>query len=169
MTTMTGPTAPTVVERGDQPFVGVTRTLTMATLKKASDEIPRLLGWLGQHGLTPSGAPFLRFLVIDMAKDMVVQAGVPLQEPVEVDGDLEADVLPAGRYVTTVHVGPYEGLYGATRDLLQWAGEQGLHFDKHPSDAGEVWASRVEWYETDPSEQPDPSTWVTRLTFRLAD
>lgn len=169
MTTISDPENHAVVERTEQSFVGLTRTLTMQTIKEAADEIPRLVGWLAQHGLSPAGPPFLRYLVIDMAKDMVLQAGVPVSEPVEVDGDVEAGTLPAGRYVTAVHVGPYEGLYGATTSLLRWAGERGLHFDKHASDAGEVWACRLEFYETDPTELPDPGTWVTRLAFRLAE
>lgn len=168
MTTLQ-PGVHSVVELDEQPFVGVTRTLPMARLKEASDEIPRLAGWLGERGITPTGPPFVRFLVIDMAADMVVQTGVPTATPVEAGGAIEAGTLPAGRYVTAVHVGHYDGLYDATSRLLRWAGEQGLHFDKHPSDAGEVWTSRLEWYETDPAEQPDPSTWVTQLAFKLAD
>ncbi len=123
---------------------------------------------LSQHGQTPAGAPLLRYLVIDMANDMVVQAGIPVAERLEVVDGIEADALPAGRYASTTHMGSYDGLYNATRGLLQWAGEQGLHFDKHPSDKGEVWGSRIEWYESNPAEQPDPGEWVTRLTFRLA-
>jgi effector-binding domain-containing protein len=169
MTTTPEPETHSVVDRAERPFVGVTRTLTMLTIKKAADEIPRLVTWLEQRGLTPAGPPFLRYLVIDMAKDMVLQAGVPVSGAVEADGDLEAGTLPAGRYVTALHTGPYEKLYGATTHLLRWAGERGLHFDKHPSGAGEVWASRLEFYETDPTELPDPASWVTRLEFRLAD
>ncbi|WP_375424724.1 GyrI-like domain-containing protein [uncultured Friedmanniella sp.] len=158
-----------VVEQDEQPFVGVTRTLSMARLKEASDEIPRLFGWLRERGIAPTGPPFVRFLVIDMAADMVVQAGVPVAAPVAADGEIEVGTLPAGRYVTVVHVGHYDGLYDATTQLLRWAGQQGLHFDKHPSEAGEVWTSRLEWYESDPAEQPDPRTWVTQLAFKLAD
>lgn len=158
-----------VVERPEQPFVGLTRTVTMSTISEVADELPRLLAWVGERGCRQVGPPFLRYLVIDMAGDMVIQAGVPLDEPAAVDGDLEADVLPAGSYVTTTHTGPYEGLYDATGGLLRWAGERRLAFDKTPSGRGEAWTSRVEWYETDPAAQPDPSTWVTRLAFKLAD
>lgn len=141
----------------------------MQTINEAADEIPRLFAWLGEHGLAPAGPPFLRYLVIYMAKDMVLQAGVPVSGPAAVDGDVEAGTLPAGRYVTSVHTGPHEGLYGTTVGLLRWAGERGLHFDKRPSDSGETWGSRLEFYETNPVELPDPATWVTRLAFRLAD
>ena len=69
---------------------------------------------------------------------MVVQAGVPVDTAVEGDEHVDPDELPAGDYLTAVHVGPYEGLYGATGALLAYAGHQGLKLDHHPSDAGDV-------------------------------
>jgi effector-binding domain-containing protein len=158
-----------VVHRAAQPVATVTKTVTMATMNEIADAIPPLLDWLAARGQAPSGPPFLRYLVIDMAADMVVQAGVPVAVAVEADEHVVPDELPAGDYLTTVHVGPYDGLYGATGALLAHAGREGLRFDKHPSDTGEVWTSRLEWYETNPVEEPDPARWVTRLEFKLAD
>jgi len=158
-----------IVVLPEQPFVGITKNVTMSTMNEIADEIPGLVGWLGEHGYAPAGAPFLRYLVIDMAAVMVVQAGIPVAGPVEADGDLELGTLPPGRYASTTHVGHPDGLYDATVGLLRWAGTEGLRFDKHPSEQGEVWANRLEWYETNPMEQPDMDRWVTRLTFKLAD
>ncbi|MGI3786017.1 MAG: hypothetical protein ACRYG2_35170 [Janthinobacterium lividum] len=77
----------------------------------------------------PGGPPFLRYLVVDLAADMVVQAGEPVAVRVEGDEHVEPDELPAGDHLTTVH---------------------------------------VEWYETNPVDEPDPARRVTRLAFRLA-
>jgi effector-binding domain-containing protein len=163
------PGAYAVIDLPEQPFVGVTKTVTMTTMYEIADEIPSLVGWLFERGHAPAGAPFLRYLVIDMARAMVVQAGVPVAGPVEVRGEVESDTLPAGRYASTTHVGHPDGLYDATVGLLTWAGNEGLPFDKHPSADGEVWANRVEWYQTNPMNQPDMDQWVTQLTFKLAD
>jgi hypothetical protein len=38
-----------------------------------------------------------------------------------------------------------------------------------PTDAGEHWGCRVEFYLTNPTEEPDLSKWETQLAFRLAD
>jgi hypothetical protein len=38
-----------------------------------------------------------------------------------------------------------------------------------PTDAGERWGGRVEFYLTNPAEQPDLTKWQTQLAFRLAD
>ena len=163
------PGAYAVVDLPEQPFVGVTKTVTMSTMNEIADEIGGLVGWVLEHGHMPAGAPFLRYLVIDMAGDMVVQAGVPVAGPVETDGAFEFGTLPAGRHATTRHVGHPDGLYDATVALLTWAGQEGLHVDKHPSEQGEVWANRVESYESNPMEQPDMDQWVTRLSVKLAD
>ena len=158
-----------VVRRAARPTVTVARTVTMTTISQVADEIAVLIGWLAAHGLPAAGPPFLRYLVIDMAGDLLIQAGVPVSGPVQGDADVELDELPEGDYLTTMHVGAYEGLYGATGALLAHAGRHGLRFDKHPSDAGEVWTSRLEWFETAPLEGRDPARWTTRLEFKLAD
>jgi hypothetical protein len=60
-------------------------------------------------------------------------------------------------------------LKDATGALLASVAELGLHFDVTDSDDGEIWGARLEWYLTDPNEQPDMSEWDTELAFRLAD
>jgi len=126
------PGAYAVIDLPEQPFVGVTKTVTMTTMYEIADEIPSLVGWLFERGHAPAGAPFLRYLVIDMARAMVVQAGVPVAGPVEVGGEVESDTLPAGRYASTTHVGHPDGLYDATVGLLTWAGNEGPQYQEDP-------------------------------------
>jgi hypothetical protein len=66
-------------------------------------------------------------------------------------------------------VGHPSELAGATKALLDWAAAQNLTWDMSPGSGGERWGSRVEFYLTDPREEPDMSKWVTQLAFRLAD
>jgi hypothetical protein len=84
-----------IVDLPEQPFVGVTKTVTMTTIPDVADEIPGLIGWVVNHGHSPAGAPFLRYLVIDMAGELDMQAGVPVASPVDSGGDVESGVLPA--------------------------------------------------------------------------
>ena len=159
---------PTVAERAAQPYVSIPRTVTMATIASAADEIPGLISWLASRGAAPAGPPFLRYNVIDMDRELELEAGVPVAVPVPAQGRVRAGVLPGGRYATATHVGPYDQLVPAVRDLLQWAGRQGLTWDKQDSPAGERWGCRLEIYPVDPAEQPDPAKWETVLAFRLA-
>jgi RNA polymerase sigma-70 factor (ECF subfamily) len=160
---------PSVIERDAQPYVGIRRTVTMRTISEIADQIPVLAGWLGQRGIAPAGAPFLRYVVIDMDRELVIEAGFPVAGPVEGAGEVFYDVLPAGRYASVIHVGHPSGLYGATAELTAWADAQGLRWDAEQTPDGDKFACRLENYLTDPRVQPDMDKWETELAFKLAD
>ena len=161
--------APEIVTRAEQPYVAIRGHVTMAEIGPFAVRTGEVFGWLGARGLAPAGPPFLKYNVIDMMRQLELDNGVPVGAPVEVDGDMIAGVIPAGRYATVTHVGHPSELMGATGALLDWAAGQGLTWDVSPDAGGERWGSRVEFYLTDPREQPDMSKWATELAFRLAD
>ena len=49
------------------------------------------------------------------------------------------------------------------------AAERGLVWDRTDTPEGERWGSRLEFYHTDPAEEPDMNNWTVELAFRLAD
>jgi effector-binding domain-containing protein len=161
------PTAPEITERAAQPYVAIRANVTMAQLSGFADRLGEVFSWLAERGVAPAGPPFFRYNVIDMERELNVEAGVPVPTAVEGDDRVIAGVLPAGRYATAVHVGHYDGLIGAVDDLLRWAESQGLEWDKSSAEDGEHWGCRLEIYLTDPSQQVDPATWETQLAFRL--
>ena len=162
-------TAPEIVTRAEQPYVAITARLTMAELGGLRPRLSEVFAWLGARGLAPAGPPFFKYDVIDMAGKLVVEAGVPVAVEVDGDAEISSGVLPAGRYATLTHVGHPSELEGATGMLLDWAAAQSLRWDMSPGDDGERWGSRLEFYLTDPSEEPDMTKWATQLAFRLAD
>ncbi len=160
---------PVVVTREAQLYVAVRRRVTLKTFGRIADRIPEVLGWLAERGVAPAGPPFLRYLVIDMDRELEVEAGVPVAQPVEGDDDVLAGVLPAGRYVTLTQVGHPDALVAVTGVLLDAAHHRGLVWDSEPTPAGERWGCRLESYLTDPREEPDMNRWRVELAFRLAD
>lgn len=161
---------PKIIELPERPYVGVRRTITMTTFGLVGDRIGEIIGWLIERGSYPAGAPFFRYDEIDMANDrLVVQAGVPVPTPVEGEGDIFADVLPAGRYVTVSHHGHPDQLIGVTGSMRKWADQQGLTWDMTEKDGTEHWGCRLELYNTNPAEEPDLNNWDTDLQFRLKD
>jgi effector-binding domain-containing protein len=164
---------PQIIERPPQPYVGVRESVTMSTLSSVADHVPVLLGWLAQHGETPSGAAFFRYLTIDMERELEVEAGVPVAAPLDLAegaaSAVTARTLPGGRFVRAFFVGHPDGLENATAELLQWAETQGLQWDRNDSPVGKRWGCRLEIYHSDPIEDPDMNTWRTELAFRLAD
>ena len=115
----------------------------------------------------PAGQPFCKYNVIDMDRQLEVEAGLPVAAPATGDDQVLAAVLPAGRYATTWHTGHPDGLAGATRTLLDWAAHHGLAWDVTPAPAGERWGCRLEIYHDEPGQ--DMSEWKTELAFKLAD
>jgi effector-binding domain-containing protein len=160
---------PHVLTRPEQPYVGIRRTVTMDTISRVADRIPVLIGWLNERGVALAGAPFLRYRVIDMERQLDVEAGVPVAARCEGDGDVSFGVLPAGRYATFTYTGPCDGLVSATAALLAWTDAQGVALAVEPSADGDVWVCRLEIYMTNPLEQPDPARLETELAFMLAD
>lgn len=161
--------APEIAQRAAVPYAGISRWVTMPEVGSVADRIPEIFGWLGAHGIAPAGPPFFRYHVIDMQRQLLVEAGVPVASAVQDDGAIRAGTLPAGQFAVMTHTGAPATLQAATAALLEWAESRGLAWDVSQTDAGERWGCRVESYLTDPAEQPDTSKWQTELAFRLAD
>jgi effector-binding domain-containing protein len=149
--------------------VAIKELVSMEAISEIADRIPELFGWLAERGVEPAGAPFLKYNVIDMGRRLEIEAGIPVAADVDGEGDVLAGVLPAGRYATVTHVGPFDRLVEVTGALLDWAAEQGLEWDVAETDEGQRWRCRLEIYETDPRAEPDMSKWETVLAFKLAD
>jgi effector-binding domain-containing protein len=120
--------------------------------------------WLAQKGEKPAGAPFWRYLLVDMGKKLEVDVAFPVAAFVAGDSRIVADFLPAGRYAVAMFVGHPDRLMQATADFLSWAEGRGIRWQMN----GPRWGGRVEWYLSDPAEEPDMSKWKTELAF-LAD
>jgi effector-binding domain-containing protein len=164
-------TAPKIEHRDAQPYVGIQAQVTMQELGKVLPPLwGEVYGWLASKGIKSAGAPLWRYRVIDMAAKLEIDVGIPIAMPVTGDNRITADTLPAGRYATFLYTGPYEGLQQATADLLAWAQNKGIVWDKWAEGSrGEGWRARIENYLTDPRTEPDSAKWQTELAFKLAD
>jgi effector-binding domain-containing protein len=165
---------PCIHERAEQPYVALHLVVTMTGFGAAIDAgFPELFGWLGRRGIAPAGAPLIRYLAIDMAAEMEIELAVPISaaDAAGLSGDdrIRIGALPAGRYATLLHVGPYDGLMASNAALQEWATQHGVAFDVSPSDSGERWGARIEIYTTNPAEEPDPAKFEVDVSYRLAD
>jgi len=160
---------PKIVHRTEQPYVGIRETITMSTFNVVADRIPELFAWLAARGLAPAGAPFFKYNVIDMERELEVEVGIPIATAVEPDGDVLYGTLPAGRYVAFTSVGSSDDHIAAVADMFDWAAELELTFDMSDTDAGSTWACRLQVLNTEPALEPDVTKHETENLFRLAD
>ena len=112
---------PTIVQRAEQPYVGRRETISMTEFARVADHLPTMFGGLAERGVALAGAPFFRYRTIDMAYELVVEAGIPVHGDADVEPPSFVDVLPAGRYVTVSHIGHPDELVGVTARMLDWA------------------------------------------------
>jgi len=161
---------PTLEDREEVLYVAVGARVAMSQLGPvAAPLIPEVFGWLDKHGVAPAGPPFFRYLLIDMAKELEVEVGVPVAVTAHGDDRVRPGAFPAGRYATALHTGHPDELVGATAVLLDWARRNGVTWQASESSRGEVWAARAEFYLTDPSVERDMAKWQTQLAFLTAD
>jgi effector-binding domain-containing protein len=160
---------PKIVHRADQPYVAIKALVTMESISAVVPPLNKeVFGWLAARGAAASGAPFWKYNVIDMERQLEVEAGAPVAVAVPGDDRVLAGVIPGGMYATVRYTGHPMGLYDATVALLEWAAGQGLAFDVRETEDGDRWGARLEIYESDPAQEPDMDKWVTDLAFRLA-
>ncbi len=158
-----------VVQREAIPYAAIAIAVPMERLATAGPLNGVVFDWLAQHHVAPVGPPFWKYNVIDMAGQLQLEVGVATATPATADDRVSVGELPAGRYLETTYHGHPDGLLQATSDLLAYADAQGLTFDKADSPTGERWAARLEYYLSDPDDQPDMAQWDTTLSFKLTD
>jgi effector-binding domain-containing protein len=164
-------TEPKLEQRDKQPYIAIRRQVTRQELGPVLGDqvVGQVFAWLASKGLAPAGAPFFRYLAIDMAGEgyFDVEVGVPVEPAVPGDGNASAGVLPAGRYAVLVNSGPYDDLVDAHTALHAWGEANGIVWQT--SDNGNEPGVMLESYETNPAEEPDPQKWQTEIAYLVAD
>lgn len=162
-------TEPRLDYRPDQPYVGIRTQVPMRKLGPAIEQhTDEVFAWLGEHGVAPAGAPFVRYHVIDMRGSMDIELGVPVASAVEGDDKVSTGVLPAGRYASLVYTDISHGIEG-NKTLLEWGAAQGLRWDRWDDPNGDAFGGRYESFLTNPEDEPDTAKWDTEVAIRLAD
>ncbi|KRE76344.1 GyrI-like domain-containing protein [Arthrobacter sp. Soil763] len=144
----------------EQPTAVLRETVPMNALREFFDRAYKsVMTAVEQQNVQLAGPPFAMYR--GMPTDVVdVEAGFPLAAAYP-GGDapgVRAGVLPAGRALEAMHVGPYDTLpetYGAVMAKMQ---AEGLT----PGEA--MW----EYYLSDPAKEPDPAVWKTLVVWPVS-
>jgi effector-binding domain-containing protein len=159
--------------RSERHYIAIRTQLTLQAL--GTGVIPRLQRevrvWLEKQGIAPAGAPFIRYLVIDMMAKLDIEVGWPVAHVLSGNDRISAGVLPAGRYASLIYIGPYEGdgLIKANTALLDWGAQHGIVWDSWQTEHGNAFGARLESYLKGPENEPDPAKWETEVAIRVTD
>jgi effector-binding domain-containing protein len=158
---------PKIDYRAEKPYMGIRTQTPMKGMFKVVDKLfKELSAWLKQQRLEPAGPPFLRYHVIDMAGNMNIEVGFPVETALPDGERMKAGVLPAGRYASLVYIG--HGLTG-NKALIEWARANGLAWDRWNDPNGDAFRSRYETYLTDPVIEPRKTKWEVEVAIKLRD
>ncbi|UXH77802.1 GyrI-like domain-containing protein [Roseateles amylovorans] len=163
-------TLPQIIARPPQRYAFARFTVRMDEMQKPADEgFPVVLKALAEQGIPTIGAPFYNYRRINMAETLDVEAGIAVERHGAATERVDFGTLPAGRFVTLSWHGHPDKLEAATAMLIGWVRltDQPLDVDERAD--GDHFACRLEFYVTDPDEQPDMTQWVTELAFKLKD
>jgi effector-binding domain-containing protein len=165
---------PTIELRPSQPYLGIAGRITDGVPAFVDRAFPELYGWLGEHGIEPAGPPFIRFRELDAdGEPLELEVAAPVDGDPPGDGRVRADSLPAGRYLTMLHVGPYRSetapdLVAARQRLIGWAAEQGIVYSRE-TDRGLTLPCALERYLIGPPAEPDFTKWETEFAYLVLD
>lgn len=160
---------PKLEDRPEQPYAGIrTQTRIRAFPRVIPTLLDEIFDWLGEHDITPAGPPFMRYHVINMAAQLDVELGVPVATPIAGDDRVKAGTLPAGKYAALVYTGSQNGIEG-NKALLDWGRANDIRWDRWDDPNGDAFRSRVEFYLTDPDDEPDPAKWETEVAILVAE
>jgi effector-binding domain-containing protein len=128
----------------EQPTLSIRAT-------RAVSEMPQFFGhvygsimqYLGELGAFPSGMPFATYYNLD-TEHMDVEAGFPVTKALPPRGEIQSSRIPAGKYLSTIHVGPYDACKTAYDALADYAKQNG-HVPN---------GIAYEYYLNDPSADP---------------
>lgn len=112
----------------------------------------RVAAALASQRIQPTGPPYVRYFPLGDRR-FRVEAGFPVQQRIDSQADVTPATLPAGPVLVTVHAGSYDSVSESYERIDSWASERGVTTSSSP------W----EVYLTDPSANPDPSTWRTEV------
>jgi hypothetical protein len=151
-----------------QPVLVRHARLTMAEIDSLG---PALLGevldGLAARGIAEAGPAFFRYDLINMAGQMGMAFGVQVPPGTEGFGEVRAEVLPAGRYLTALHRGHPDELYDCMMMIVPWAKGRRIRWDSEMIGVGERFAARLEFYRSDPQTVP-MNDWETEIRIKVA-
>lgn len=152
---------PELVELTPQPILSVRRTIPVAQLGPTQQECVKLLQTqLQEQQLEVAGAPFVRYHHFD-GQQTEVEIGVPVSQPAQSVGEVQASTRTGGPALTLRHLGPHDATFGASYQRLH----AGLT-ERGREASGPAWEV-YDWLDVQSGVRQPTSKWRTQLVQPL--
>jgi effector-binding domain-containing protein len=161
---------PKFVKRKAQWYAGIREQMDRDDLAEiVPATLSALFTFLQMHHIRPTGAPLIRYLVVDYNTGAVeVDVGAPVDgTALPADKRVHAAEIPAGDFATVIHRGSYDGLVRTTAALLEWARKNNVKWGVVEERRVTRWTARVEHYLVGPPDEPNPENWQTEVAILI--
>jgi len=136
-------------------YIGIkTRCNNDEIALKMGETYNELMGYVIENNIEPFNAPICIYYYYDTLQTEF-EAAIPVAKIPKLKGNIKAGKIPSGKYIKTIHYGPYDQLINAYEALQAYMNKNGLKM------AGMPW----EKYKTDPQKEPDSKKWITNIYF----
>lgn len=155
---------PSIEHRAEQSYAALEANITMDRYGVIGGLYEELFGWLGERGISPIGPPFIRYLVIDMERELEIHVAVPVVQPLPADARVISGTLPGGPYVTLTYRAKNQDEHiAANAHLQQWVQEQGQRWKNSDQDSRELWGGRIEITPDPESDEAGTDSFIAYL------
>jgi len=114
-----------ITDQPERPTLSVRTRAAVQDLPQLFDRIyGALMRYMGEMGAQPAGEPFAAYYNMDM-QNLDIEIGFPVSKPLPDRGEIKCSVLLAGKYASTVHIGPYDAVGPAYEALTQYVKASG--------------------------------------------
>ena len=147
-----------------QPYVYIIDSCKLSDISTKLGEVyGEIYHFLASQGTMSINQPFAKYLRFPHKtgdeNKVVLQAGAFMETEIETEGRLQIGFTSEGKTLQASHFGVYETA-GLTHDDMK----------KYCNDNGyTIKGSAYEMYITDPSLEPNPANWETKVIYELAN
>ncbi len=147
--------APEIVDLDEQETLAVRGDVPVAQMSDFfGHAFGAVMAAVQQAEVDVVGPPF-GYYPVTPTDTVVIEAGMPVAAATTASGEVHRLVLPGGRAVVALHVGPFDTLERTYGELEAWMKEHDLE------PATGMW----ERYLSDMEVDTDPATWRTQIVW----
>lgn len=144
-----------MLNQKEQSTLSIRRNTKMEDLPMVIGEsIGKVASYLNEIGELMADVPFVAYHNFDML-NLDVEIGFPVAMPLPGKGDVQQSIIPAGKSIACMYLGPYTEMEPVYEEMTQWITDN----DFQPN------STVYEYYYNDP-EFPE-SEWLTKIVMPI--
>ena len=129
------------------------------------DQLPEVLGkayaevmmYIDEIEEMAADVPFVAYYNLDM-QDLDIEAGFPVSQQLPGKGNIQSNIIPAGKYAEVMYKGAYKAIEPAYKAIMEW----------FPANNCEALGPAYEFYLNDPTDT-DEDDLLTRILMPIKE